>query len=119
MTALQLSLVCCLLLGVAYGYPDYSSLIPNGNRVFHLGALWPGVGHTLRNGGGPLNSFGIDFRNNNYVWNVTLCAKDSDGDRRTNGEELGDPNCTWSIGQPDPSGTTTHPGFRTTGASRQ
>ena len=37
---------------------------------------------------------------------------DSDGDGRTNGEELGDPGCVWSPGQ-SPQHTTniTHPGL--------
>ena len=26
-----------------------------------------------------------------------LCLLDSDGDGRTNGVELGDPNCTWTV----------------------
>ena len=28
-------------------------------------------------------------------WTAELCRKDSDGDGKTNGEELGDPDCTW------------------------
>jgi len=32
------------------------------------------------------------------VWDETLCRTDSDGDGRTNGEELGDPNCAWTPG---------------------
>lgn len=35
---------------------------------------------------------------------------DSDRDGFTNGEELGDPNGTWKIGDPDPSGAFFHPG---------
>lgn len=40
-----------------------------------------------------------------------MCTADSDGDGRTNGEELGDPSCVWSVGQ-EPSRTVniTHPG---------
>ena len=35
---------------------------------------------------------------------------DSDGDGKTNGEELGDPNCTWTPGaQPSMTTGITHP----------
>ncbi|MHB8078028.1 MAG: hypothetical protein ACYDIE_02065 [Candidatus Krumholzibacteriia bacterium] len=37
-----------------------------------------------------LNGFGRDFKNNGMVWNSTLAAMDSDGDRCLNGIELGD-----------------------------
>jgi len=37
-----------------------------------------------------LNSFGIDFKNNNHLWNKDLAVKDSDMDGFTNGLELGD-----------------------------
>ena len=36
------------------------------------------------------NSFGRDFEANGNVWNAALAAKNSDGDRCTNGFELGD-----------------------------
>lgn len=35
---------------------------------------------------------------------------DSDRDGFTNGEELGDPNGTWKVGDPDPPGVFYHPG---------
>ena len=44
------------------------------------------------------------------MWNETLCKMDSDMDGKSNGEELGDPECKWKPGtQPDrlPIG---HPG---------
>lgn len=31
---------------------------------------------------------------NNQAWS-TLCADDADNDGRSNGEELGDPSCSW------------------------
>ncbi len=31
-------------------------------------------------------------------WDKCLCERDSDGDGMTNGEELGDPDCTWKPG---------------------
>jgi hypothetical protein len=33
-----------------------------------------------------------------------LCPLDSDGDGWTNGQELGDPDCMWKSGDPDPTG---------------
>lgn len=44
----------------------------------------------------PLNVFGEDFKKAGYRWTEALCRMDSDGDGRTNGEELGDPCCSWS-----------------------
>jgi hypothetical protein len=35
-------------------------------------------------------------------WTAALCQKDSDGDGQTNGQELGDPCCTWVEGQTAP-----------------
>ena len=46
-------------------------------------------------------------------WTVELCRKDSDGDGQTNGQELGDPHCRWTIGtQADRTAVVTHPGNR-------
>lgn len=39
-----------------------------------------------------------------------LCAFDSDRDGWTNGQELGDPNCVWKLGDPAPKGLITNPG---------
>lgn len=39
-----------------------------------------------------------------------LCPFDSDGDGWTNGEELGDPDCQWTMGDPDPKGFIFNPG---------
>jgi len=44
------------------------------------------------------------------VWNKTLCMLDSDGDGRTNGEELGDPECVWIQGAASTNGLS-HPGY--------
>ena len=44
-------------------------------------------------------------------WSVALCRADSDGDGRSNGEELGDPECVWRRGE-EPATVTglSHPG---------
>jgi len=95
-------------------YPTYRAKIPNGYNVpnpCNLSTIWPGVGHKNVYGSGERNLFGLDFAANNHVWDQTLCEKDSDGDGRKNGQELGDPNCTWTAGR-TPMFTTnlSHPG---------
>jgi hypothetical protein len=45
-----------------------------------------------------LNPFGEDYRKQGFVWTRELCEMDSDGDGYTNGQELGDPCCTWEQG---------------------
>lgn len=58
---------------------------------------------------GGLNDFGFDsfqfVDNGDVVW-ANLAPVDSDGDGYTNGEELGDPDGTWTIGDPIPGGQT-------------
>ena len=64
-------------------------------------------------GGSPLNPFGIEIVTNfltatgpagNVIWGSDLAALDSDGDGASNGAELGDPDGTWMVGDPDPEG---------------
>lgn len=43
------------------------------------------------------------------IWSQ-LCNEDSDQDGKTNGEELGDPDCTWTRGDPDSGASTSNPG---------
>ena len=110
--------VVCLLL--VTGYPllgfsreEYRSRIPNGFNVLDGdGVAWPGVGHYNRGGGGPRNPFGLDFDAEGRTWTEALCRKDSDGDGLSNGEELGDPECTWSTGETPQFSIVTHPGKR-------
>lgn len=45
------------------------------------------------------------------LWTEKLCRADSDGDGRTNGQELGDPECTWTMGETPSSIPTGHPGI--------
>jgi len=93
-------------------FPSLKSAIPNGNAVVVDGQLWPGVGHLSRSGGGELNSFGEDFKEAGSSWTSALCQKDSDGDGRTNGDELGDPSCIWVPGaQPQRAENITNPGI--------
>ena len=76
-------------------FPTFRSRIPNGFTVPNpniAGTVWSGVGHNAVGGGGPRNAFGQYFAAANFQWTPELCAMDSDGDGRTNGQELGDPN---------------------------
>ncbi|XP_052788198.1 dopamine beta-hydroxylase-like isoform X1 [Mya arenaria] len=104
----------CMLLTSVHAYQSFKAGIPNGDSVPHpcnSSRMWEGVGHENKAGGGARNPFGMDFDANGKVWNSTICGMDSDGDGRTNGEELGDPDCSWSQGQ-TPTVTTglSHPG---------
>ncbi|KAH9508905.1 DBH-like monooxygenase protein 1 [Bulinus truncatus] len=103
-----------LLLPTTLSYPSYQDQIPNGQNVIHPcipNYRWPGVGHQNRNGGGKRNNFGLDFYKAEHKWTEFLCRLDSDGDGRTNGEELGDPYCVWSPGTvPSRVENITHPG---------
>lgn len=56
--------------------------------------------------------FGKDFKENGYTWTQALCEKDSDSDGKTNGEELGDPDCKWMEGNlPERNTDLSHPGI--------
>jgi hypothetical protein len=84
-------------------------LIPNGNVVPN----WPAVGHIDPNASGnrARNSFGHDFQNAGEKWTKNLCKQDSDNDGKNNGEELGDPDCTWKAGDvPSRTVNITNPG---------
>ncbi|GFS21873.1 MOXD1 homolog 1-like isoform X3 [Elysia marginata] len=111
---LKLAAVLSLLVASAMGYSGYKALIPNGDSVPNPcgDGTWPGVGHWLIYGTGERNPFGEDFKANGYTWNAALCFKDSDGDGKTNGEELGDYACDWLSEYPiqlDPA--IGHPGI--------
>lgn len=43
------------------------------------------------------NAFGKAFADAGHTWTQDLCNADSDGDGQTNGQELGDPCCTWAL----------------------
>ena len=49
-----------------------------------------------------------------FDWTKALCQTDSDGDGQTNGQELGDPCCTWVAGAAEPRATAiSNPGDAT------
>ncbi|KAL3870711.1 hypothetical protein ACJMK2_038755, partial [Sinanodonta woodiana] len=103
-----------LLIRWTLAYQAYQDSIPNGKKVpnpCRANQFWNGVGHQSPLGGGVNNAFGKDFLAAGKVWTVALCQKDSDGDGKTNGAELGDSACVWTVGAA-PAMTTgiTHPG---------
>lgn len=68
--------------------------------------------------GGARNSFGTAVSDGITTsvftapagWGPLLAGLDSDGDGFTNGQELGDPNGTWTVGDPNPTFDATNPG---------
>ncbi|XP_025092690.1 dopamine beta-hydroxylase-like [Pomacea canaliculata] len=110
----SVAVILLALTSVCHGYRMFADRIPNGEQVPHPckpNYLWRGVGHFNVDGGGSRNPFGQDFDIGGRAWTRELCQKDSDGDGRTNGEELGDPNCVWRVGDiPTSSTGLSHPG---------
>lgn len=53
-------------------------------------------------GSGDISTLHVDW--------TPLCPLDSDRDGWTNGEELGDPDCTWKVGDAAPKGILYNPG---------
>lgn len=106
--------VCLLAIPPAVGYRYFLDRIPNGRRVPHPckpNELWEGVGHFNDAGSGHRNPFGQDFDEAGRNWTKALCQKDSDGDGKTNGQELGDPDCTWRSNDPPKFASgLSHPG---------
>jgi dopamine beta-monooxygenase len=97
-------MIIVLSVSTVHALPQYASRIPNGYSVPNpgpQGGVWAGVGHENAAGGGPNNQFGLDFQQSGHTWSVELCMTDSDGDGRSNGIELGDPDCIWYEGSPD------------------
>jgi len=100
-------------IGLASAFPSFQGRIPNGDRVVRNGVSWPGVGHLSAAGGGSTNSFGAAFVAAGRQWTKALCEEDSDGDGHSNGLELGDPRCEWTLGAiPARATDISHPGFK-------
>jgi hypothetical protein len=91
-TAGVLLVVAALGMPQAQGYYKYVALIPNGGNVPDS----PNIGHLSEDGTTGLNDFGDAFATAGDAWTTALCQEDTDGDGYTNGQELGDPCCTWS-----------------------
>ncbi|CAD7936182.1 unnamed protein product [Amoebophrya sp. A120] len=96
-------------------YSVFLKKIPNGVNIPELGVDAEGnawhkpMGHTtsdvVAHADGATttdscNEWYLDFRAAGRAWTDELCRKDSDGDGMTNGLELGDPCCKWTVGLP-------------------
>jgi len=71
------------------GLVDRTTQVPNYNLLWSVHDMV-----FIDGASGFLNTFGKDLLLANGNWQ-TLCHMDSDGDGRTNGEEMGDPCCAW------------------------
>eukprot|EP00756_Hemistasia_phaeocysticola_P052441 Hpha_TRINITY_DN27676_c0_g1::TRINITY_DN27676_c0_g1_i1::g.57341::m.57341 len=90
------------------GYQNLSASVPNAGGVDWYGTVTC-IGSQLRAGGGGANAFGSAFLSEGS-WTYALCQADSDGDGYTNGQELGDPGCTWQPGSQPATAALSHPG---------
>jgi hypothetical protein len=99
------------LAALSAAHPGYVLLNPNGGNVTIPHGI-KAIGHTNGEGGGPTTPYGDDFVGQGNNWTQALCLHDSDGDGQTNGLELGDPCCVWSVGsKPSVSHAISHPGL--------
>jgi len=76
----------------AHAYRQDLAKLPNGNSY----------GLTLGHPGGNTKvptKLASSFYAAGQTWNKAFCMADADGDGQTNGLEMGDPCCRWSIGQ--------------------
>ncbi|MFH1637381.1 MAG: hypothetical protein ABIB71_03080 [Candidatus Woesearchaeota archaeon] len=92
----------CLLLGLTAATggrakPTCIKDIPNG-KAYSCKTCHNSGGYKADN----LNLFGADFKANEMKWGGALAKKDSDGDGKSNGWELGDENGTWKNGDSNP-----------------
>lgn len=95
--------VVALLAASAAAFPMFLDLIPNGRAAERPGS---GItclyfGHQQCIAGAIRNAFGLDFKAQGLQWTKELCETDSDGDGLTNGQELGDPCCVWTVENAD------------------
>ncbi|XP_063444631.1 temptin-like [Mytilus trossulus] len=119
-----------IFIDIAYTFPKYLLEIPNGFQVpdpcpsaqgsFTAVGHWQKSPHmdrfSMHRGifdafKFERNPFGSDFETLKGNWSL-LCNKDSDGDMKSNGEELGDPHCVWSKGKKPEGPATSHPGIK-------
>lgn len=94
-----LLLIFILLPSIGRSLPYFLDHIPNGYAFKNSdsGITCQYLGHSPCAPGGRLNSFGRDFASVGFRWTKSLCNMDSDGDGLSNGQELGDTCCIWTI----------------------
>ncbi|MFO0611719.1 MAG: hypothetical protein U0414_03960 [Polyangiaceae bacterium] len=86
--------------------------IPNGNKYGCVSCHTSNSGKTNTAFGNDSEKYlvGGGSKSQRHTDWASLCPLDSDGDGYTNGQELGDPDCTWMRGQANPPGPTSNPG---------
>jgi hypothetical protein len=105
--------VCTCVASNAFARSHRVTQIPHGSSFGCTSC------HVDASGGGVFTGFGSDatlylvgdghISERDLDW-APMASLDSDRDGFTNGEELGDPSGSWSIGDPDPSGRFYNPG---------
>jgi hypothetical protein len=88
----MLLVLCALLLASASAYRQDLAKLPNGNSY----------GLTLGHPGGNTKvptKLASTFYQAGQTWNKAFCMADADNDGQSNGLEMGDPCCKWSVGQ--------------------
>jgi hypothetical protein len=96
----------------AHAFGSFVARMPSGSfancQTCHVrttgGEGWNLFGQAILIAGGANPSANPTNQNAGYnhaspTWTAALCHADSDGDGQSNGAELGDPNCVWSLGQ--------------------
>lgn len=97
---------------VAEARPFRVGDIPNGDKNGCLNCHGDTKGSTRTDFGSDAQNFltgGGGVQVQHVDW-APLCPLDSDGDGWTNGKELGDPDCTWTSGDPNPNAFVWNPG---------
>lgn len=109
-------LVIALLSGLpsrAAARPLRPDQIPNGRKLNCLNCHSSEGGGDIRNPFGRQVDDGFLAQDGTVIWGPELAHLDADGDGRTNGQELQDPDGAWQPGQPQPGvlNLVTNPGF--------
>lgn len=104
--AISAALALALAATTSLARPEYVAGVPSVDC---------GSCHVSPGGDGPRNAFGEDVDAKmprtgptDETWAILFCA-DSDGDGKTNGQELGDPCGAWRVGDASP-GEASNPG---------